>query len=103
MSARRCSARRQRELRGKNENAVIISPVRCVNTLPIPFVECRVKLTSTPDKRSFSNTLFKRVKKQSHQKALPPRPSDGCRVQNKNASIVSILSFLYGCGTRIRT
>ena len=27
-----------------------------------------------------------------------PRPSDGYRVQNKNASIVSILTFLYGKG-----
>ena len=35
-------------------------------------------------------------KQKSRQKALLPRPSDGYRVQNKNASIVSILTFLYG-------
>jgi len=34
-------------------------------------------------------------KLKSRQKALLPRPSDGYRVQNKNASIVSILTFLY--------
>jgi hypothetical protein len=34
--------------------------------------------------------------KKSRQKALLPRPFDGYRVQNKNAGIVSILTFLNG-------
>ena len=42
-------------------------------------------------------------KQKSRQKALLPRPSDGYRVQNKNASIVSILTFLYGGELGIRT
>jgi len=37
-------------------------------------------------------------KQKSRQKALLPRLSDGYRVQNKNASIVSILTFLYDGG-----
>ena len=42
-------------------------------------------------------------KQKIRQKALLPRPSDGYRVQNKNASIVSILTFLYGGEGETRT
>ena len=42
-------------------------------------------------------------KQKSRQRTLLPRPSDGYRVQNKNASIVSILTFLYGGEGGIRT
>ena len=42
-------------------------------------------------------------KQKSRQKALLPRPSNDYRVQNKNASIVSILTFLYGGEGGIRT
>ena len=60
--------------------------------LPICFVDGAFSLHSTNGR-----------KLKSRQKALLPRPSDGYRVQNKNASIVSILTFLYGGEGGIRT
>ena len=49
-----------------------------------------------PQKELFSLHSTNGRKQKCRQKALLPRPSDGYRVQNKNASIVSILTFLYG-------
>lgn len=56
-----------------------------------------------PQTGLFLFTLRTAENKKSCQKALLPRPSDDYRVQNKNASIVSILTFLYGGEGEIRT
>lgn len=60
--------------------------------LPICFVDGSFSLHSTNGR-----------KQKSRQKALLPRPSNDYRVQNKNASIVSILTFLYGGDGESRT
>lgn len=54
-----------------------------------------------PQTGLFLFTLQTAENKKSRQKALLPRPSDDYRAQNKNASIVSILTFLYGRGEEI--
>ena len=46
--------------------------------------------------RGFFFALYKRQKTKKPPESLATRPSDDYRVQNKNASIVSILTFLYG-------
>ena len=53
--------------------------------------------------RAFSFHSTNGKKQKNRQKALLPRPFDGYRVQNKNASIVLILTFLYGGEQGIRT
>jgi hypothetical protein len=53
--------------------------------------------------RAFSFHSTNGKKQKNRQKALLPRPFDGYRVQNKNASIVLILTFLFGGGEGNRT
>jgi len=47
-------------------------------------------------RRGFIFAFYKRQKTKKPPESLATRPSDDYRVQNKNASIVSILTFLYG-------
>ena len=75
-------------------------PVCWVHTLctppsfRLPSARCNTPICSLDGAFSLHSTNGRKQK--IRQKALLPRPSDGYRVQNKNASIVSILTFLYG-------
>ena len=67
----------------------------------LPSARRNIPVCSVDGAFSLHSTNGRKLK--SRQKALLPRPSDGYRVQNKNASIVSILTFLYGGEKGIRT
>ena len=67
------------------------------------LLSVRRKRTLHPSNGTFYYNRQTAENNKSRQKALLPRPSDGYRVQNKNASIVSILTFLYGGGGGNRT
>lgn len=62
----------------------------------LPSARCNTPICSLDGAFSLHSTNGRKQK--SRQKALLPRHSGGYRVQNKNASIVSILTFLYGGG-----
>ena len=67
----------------------------------LPSARCNTPICSLDGAFSLHSTNGRKQK--SRQKALLPRHSGGYRVQNKNASIVSILTFLYGGEGGIRT
>ena len=67
----------------------------------LPSARCNTPICSLDGAFSLHSTNGRKQK--SRQKALLPRHSGGYRVQNKNASIVSILTFLYGGDGEIRT
>ena len=62
----------------------------------LPSARCNTPICSLDGAFSLHSTNGRKQK--SRQNALLPRHSAGYRVQNKNASIVSILTFLYGGG-----
>jgi len=60
----------------------------------LPSARCNTPICSVNG--AFSLHSANGRKQKSRQKALKSRHSDDYRVQNKNAGIVSILTFLYG-------
>ena len=94
---------RHREVTARNLNI----PVCWVHTLctplssRLPSARCNTLVYSLDGAFSLHSTNGRKQK--SRQKALLPRHSNGYRVQNKNASIVSILTFLYGGAEESRT
>ena len=94
---------RHREVTARNLNI----PVCRVHTLCTPLSfrlpSARRNLPICSVDGAFSLHSTNGRKEKSRQKALLPRPSDGYRVQNKNASIVSILTFFFGEGHEFDT
>lgn len=84
---------------GKSLLAISIFPFFECTPYAHPHISvCRVhsvKHLYAPKSGLFLYTL-QTAENKKRQKALLPRPSDGYRVQDKNVSIVSILTFLYG-------
>ena len=94
---------RHREVTARNLN-IPVCRVHTLCTPPsfrLPSARRNTPICSVDGAFSLHSTNGRKQK--SRQKALLPRPSDGYRVQNKNASIVSILTFLYGGPEGIRT